>query len=133
VVWILLPISIFLVSSTHHVVLSSAFLWTRPTSDGRRSFVNTGNNAQQLFKNFQLPGKKFPAARTNFMNMHKKIIEDPTTNHLPQRTHVSSKTSFVDSLLQTIASLLVNKTGMEQRIEFYLASRVRIMKVLLYF
>ena len=41
--------------------------------------------------------------------------------------------SFVDSVLQTLASLLVNKTGMEQRLEIHLASRVNKNYFLMFF
>ena len=36
-------------------------------------------------------------------------------------------TSLNDSLLQTVASLLINKTGMEERLEAHQAARVRMI------
>jgi hypothetical protein len=76
----------------------------------------------------QLPREKLTrcsVALPNTYKFYKETLEDATTKCRPQGIQVISKTSFLDSLLQTVASLLVNKTGMERRLEFHLATRVR--------
>jgi hypothetical protein len=120
IVWILLPISILLVSLTHHIVLSSVNWQTQQKTDEQKPVISTTNNTQQLLNTSQLPGNnrsKFLQGPTFLEEFQEKIAK-------PMGKHVTSKTSFVDSLLQTVASLLINKTGLEHKLEAQLASRV---------
>jgi hypothetical protein len=127
-VWILLPISILVVSLTHYVVLSSAQWQTLSKTDGQISVISMGSNTQKLIQTSQLPGKIL----NNFLiDLPVTLkIPDKIRKPMPLEMHITSKTSFLDSLLQTVASLLINKTGLEHKLEFHAASRVSAVALL---